>query len=151
MTPLHFFSLLILLLLVSLSIYLPSIAVWGVLLSSLASYLLNVLWLKPLELRWKLQRQGIEGPRPSLLYGNSKEMQKIQAKVMEAANVGEFVAKDYTPTLFPYFVQWSKEYGTSCRHPFSSINIILRFVGGKVDSVTPNKENNKLMIMSDPL
>lgn len=101
-------------LLLSLLVYLKnfsSLYLLGTLLISLASYFINVLWLKPLRLLWKLQRQGIKGPRPSFLYGNVQEMQKIQTKAMKAENFSEFVAHDYTSTIFPYFEQWRKEFG----------------------------------------
>lgn len=70
-----------------------------------------MMWLKSCErLRWKLKKQGIYGPKPSFLYGNVAEMQKIQAA--SPNNVyAEFVAHDYTSSLFPYFEQWRKIYG----------------------------------------
>lgn len=105
MNSLFFFFLLLVLKLFS------SVGLLAVVLGSLALYFINILWLKPQRLMWKLHRQGIKGPRPSFLHGNVKEMQKIQAKAMTAANFGEFVAHDYTSTLFPYFEQWRKEYG----------------------------------------
>ncbi|KAK6794173.1 hypothetical protein RDI58_007626 [Solanum bulbocastanum] len=75
--------------------------------------LYNTLWLKSSErLRWKLKKQGIYGPKPSFLYGNVAEMQKIQAASPNNNNVyAEFVAHDYTSSLFPYFEQWRKIYG----------------------------------------
>ncbi|KAK2988951.1 hypothetical protein RJ640_026219 [Escallonia rubra] len=81
------------------------------LLFCLTLYLFNVSWLKHQRLRWKLQRQGIRGPQPSLLYGNVPEMQRIQSAATQAANHGEFVAHDYVSTVFPYFERWRKEYG----------------------------------------
>ncbi|KAM3248198.1 cytochrome like [Capsicum annuum] len=76
-------------------------------------YILNTLWIKSAQrLRWKLQKQGISGPKPSCLYGNVAEMQKIQAASLKSPNnYGEFVAHDYTSSLFPYFEQWRKLYG----------------------------------------
>ncbi|CAN4085195.1 unnamed protein product [Withania somnifera] len=76
-------------------------------------YIFNTLWLKSAQrLRWKLQKQGISGPKPSFLYGNIAEMQKIQsASLKTSKNYGEFVAHDYTSSLFPYFEQWRKLYG----------------------------------------
>ncbi|KAL8051076.1 hypothetical protein ABFX02_06G122000 [Erythranthe guttata] len=78
-------------------------------------------WLNQWRIRRKLQLQGIKGPTPSFLYGNVWEMQKIQASAanMEetkkmkktTTNNDEFVAHDYTSTLFPYFEQWRKQYG----------------------------------------
>lgn len=75
--------------------------------------LFNTLWLKSSErLRWKLKKQGIYGPKPSFLYGNVAEMQKIQASSPNNNNVyAECVAHDYTSSLFPYFEQWRKIYG----------------------------------------
>ncbi|XP_060181582.1 cytochrome P450 714A1-like isoform X1 [Lycium barbarum] len=76
-------------------------------------YIFNTLWLKSAQrLRFKLQKQGIYGPKPSFLYGNVAEMQKIQAASIKShSNYGEFVAHDYTSSLFPYFEQWRKLYG----------------------------------------
>ncbi|KAK4782856.1 hypothetical protein SAY86_007230 [Trapa natans] len=73
--------------------------------------------------RKRLAAQGVGGPRPSLLYGNVPEMQRIQAAIARGgsgevagshreAGSGEFVAHDYTSTLFPYFEQWRKQYGS---------------------------------------
>ncbi|CAI9091931.1 OLC1v1027052C1 [Oldenlandia corymbosa var. corymbosa] len=102
----------LLLLLLPLKNNLSWMTVLGVLLIGFASYIVNVMWLDPQRLRWKLQRQGIKGPRPSFLFGNVKEMQKIQAATTtKPPNYGEFVAHDYTSTIFPYFEQWRKEYG----------------------------------------
>lgn len=89
-----------------------SLMAFAALLVCLFLYLFNILWLKPQRLRWQLRKQGIKGPQPSLLYGNVPQMQKIQTSMaMKASNHGEFIAHDYTSTLFPYFEQWRKEYG----------------------------------------
>ncbi|CAH9139670.1 unnamed protein product [Cuscuta epithymum] len=88
----------------------------------LAFYWFNTIWIQPQRLRWKIQRQGIKGPKPSLLYGNIPEMQRIQAAAaatsMKASSYGEFVEHDYTAKLFPYFEQWRKEYG--CIYTYST-------------------------------
>ncbi|KAF8364681.1 hypothetical protein HHK36_033361 [Tetracentron sinense] len=77
-------------------------------------YLYSILLLKPKRLREKLRRQGITGPPPSFLYGNLPEMRKIQSSVTKAPNdhEAEILEHDYTSTLFPYFEQWRKEYGS---------------------------------------
>ncbi|XAR71846.1 hypothetical protein NMG60_11018283 [Bertholletia excelsa] len=78
-------------------------------------HLFNIAWLKPRKARGVLRKQGIGGPPPSLLHGNVPEMQRIQSAAARAAahgGVGEFVAHDYASTLFPYFEQWRKEYGS---------------------------------------
>ncbi|KAL3834720.1 hypothetical protein ACJIZ3_009456 [Penstemon smallii] len=87
------------------------------LLLGLALYFFKIFWLNPWRIRRNLESQGIKGPKPSFLYGNALEMQKIQAfSAMKKSGTsginGEFVAHDYTSTLFPYFEQWRKEYGT---------------------------------------
>ncbi|XP_057776788.1 cytochrome P450 714A1-like [Salvia miltiorrhiza] len=79
-----------------------------------SSYLLRAVWANPWRIRWKLQAQGINGPKPSLLYGNFWEMKKIQASAAlknTAKHDDDFVAHDYTATLFPYFEEWRKQYG----------------------------------------
>ncbi|KAK4489352.1 hypothetical protein RD792_005159 [Penstemon davidsonii] len=89
----------------------------GLLLLGIALYFFKIFWLNPWRIRRNLELQGIKGPKPSFLYGNALEMQKIQAlsalkkSGTTSGNNGEFVAHDYTSTLFPYFEQWRKEYG----------------------------------------
>ncbi|GMN41101.1 hypothetical protein TIFTF001_010316 [Ficus carica] len=89
-----------------------SLAVIGVV--GFLVHVYNTLWLKSERVRRKLRMQGIKGPTPSFLYGNLPEMQKIQLQTLKASppnHHSEFVAHDYTSTLFPYFEQWRKEYG----------------------------------------
>ncbi|KAL2549953.1 Cytochrome [Forsythia ovata] len=72
-------------------------------------------WVNTWRLRWRLEKQGIRGPRPCFLYGNVPEMQRIQASSIKssvAENTGLLVAHNYTSTLFPYFEQWRKQYGS---------------------------------------
>jgi hypothetical protein len=87
-----------------------------VLLCLLLSYLDTILWLRPERLRQKLRSQGVKGPKPSFLFGNIAEMRKIQKELAapdqepEAKNTDNF-SSDYTATLFPYFLHWSRVYG----------------------------------------
>ncbi|XP_062092275.1 cytochrome P450 714A1-like [Humulus lupulus] len=77
-------------------------------------HIYNSVWFKSERVRRKLRMQGIKGPTPSFLYGNLPEMQKIQLQALKAPlhdYCSEFVAHDYTSTLFPYLEQWRKEYG----------------------------------------
>ncbi|XP_022764435.1 cytochrome P450 714A1-like [Durio zibethinus] len=75
-------------------------------------HLYYTMWFMSERLRRKLWVQGIKGPSPTFIYGNLPEMQKIQLKsVRSTPNNAEIVAHDYTSSLFPYFVQWRKEYG----------------------------------------
>lgn len=88
----------------------------------LACLLFNHVWLKPQRVRWKLQKQGIRGPQPSVLYGNVPEIQRIQAAAKKAENGGVLVAHDYTSNLFPYLEQWRKEYGKFyCHNPLNFV------------------------------
>ena len=86
-------------------------------LAGLLFHVYNTVWLKSERIRKKLRVQGIKGPSPSFLYGSLPEMQKIQsqATTSKPPNHAEIVAHDYTSTLFPYFEQWRKEYGTYVR------------------------------------
>lgn len=77
-----------------------------------STFLSNSIWLKSQRLRWKLKRQGVKGPHPSLLYGNVPEMQRIQSSTKSiSSSSNDFIAHDYTSTLFPYFEHWRKLYG----------------------------------------
>ncbi|KAJ4720279.1 Cytochrome P450 [Melia azedarach] len=75
-------------------------------------HLYKTVWLKSERVRRKLRVQGIKGPPPSIIYGNLPEMQKIQSDTKAAAAATDIVAHDYTCTLFPYFEQWRKQYGS---------------------------------------
>lgn len=87
-------------------------------------YLYGNLWHKSQRVRRKLLMQGIRGPPPSFLHGNLPDMQRIiqsQARnSAKASTFGQFLAHDYSATLFPYFEHWSKQYGTLLFHPSSS-------------------------------
>ncbi|CAL0319599.1 unnamed protein product [Lupinus luteus] len=81
-------------------------------------YVYGNMWLKIQRVRMKLQKQGIKGPPPSFLHGNLPDMQRIQAQasnIAKASNINhsvdQFLAHDYTATLFPYFEHWRKQYG----------------------------------------
>jgi len=95
-----------------------SVAVVGVL--SWILYVYGSLWLESQRVRKRIQMQGIKGPPPSFLYGNLSDMQRIQAQAATLAKASistskgsdQYVAHDYTATLFPYFEHWRKQYGT---------------------------------------
>ncbi|KAL4271987.1 hypothetical protein GQ457_13G017020 [Hibiscus cannabinus] len=70
--------------------------------------LCHELLLKPMKLRSRLRQQGINGPPPTLLLGNIREIKQSQSSVV----------KDPTPhshncaaLLFPFFHQWRNQYG----------------------------------------
>lgn len=76
-------------------------------------HLYNTMWFKSERQRRKLWMQGIRGPWPSFIYGNLPEMQKIQQEAARTPDNDQIVGHDYTSSLFPYFVQWRKEYGNT--------------------------------------
>ncbi|RDX65094.1 Cytochrome P450 714A1, partial [Mucuna pruriens] len=91
-----------------------SVAVVGIL--SWIFYVYGNLWHKSQRVRGRLQMQGIKGPPPSFLHGNLPDMQRIQsqlsiAKSLTSNHSDQFLAHDYTATLFPYFEHWRKQYG----------------------------------------
>nr|CAD1825190.1 unnamed protein product [Ananas comosus var. bracteatus] len=54
------------------------------------------------------REQGIEGPPPSFVSGNLREMTRRSPRPATVAKGRGFV--DYSQALFPYFTQWSKDY-----------------------------------------
>lgn len=78
-----------------------------ILFCSVALYFYNVLWLRPQRIRNQLRRQGIDGPPPSFLHGNTPEMKRL---VMREKPKGA-ITHDYTPFVLPYFEKWRKIYG----------------------------------------
>jgi len=71
-------------------------------------YLYDILWLRPEKIRKKLRRQGIKGPQPTLLYGNTQEMKRIR---QEMKSLQRQDSNSYISTVFPHFLQWRKTYG----------------------------------------
>ena len=83
-----------------------SVAVVGIL--SWIFYVYGNLWHESQRVRKRLQMQGIKGPPPSFLHGNLPDMQRIQSQAKAASTSNsnhsdQFLAHDYTATLFPYF------------------------------------------------
>ncbi|KAG6536512.1 cytochrome P450 714B3-like [Zingiber officinale] len=76
---------------------------------TLILYWYYIVWLKPQSILRKLRQQGIVGPRPSFLFGNSKEIKRLQMAVNSRG--GHEIKHGYTPTVFPYFDKWRKDYG----------------------------------------
>ncbi|CAL0299177.1 unnamed protein product [Lupinus luteus] len=65
------------------------------------------LWLRPRRIRSVLQKQGINGPKPSFPYGNISEMQRIHHEPPESANAFD----KWFYSIFPYFHAWKQQYG----------------------------------------
>ncbi|CAD6258607.1 unnamed protein product [Miscanthus lutarioriparius] len=73
-------------------------------------YLYEVLWLRLEKIRKKLRRQGINGPKPTLLYGNTQEMKRIRQE-LKCVQRQDKDMNGYISTIFPHFLLWRKTYG----------------------------------------
>uniref|UniRef100_A0A7N0UH21 Cytochrome P450 n=1 Tax=Kalanchoe fedtschenkoi TaxID=63787 RepID=A0A7N0UH21_KALFE len=75
--------------------------------------LYGLAWINSARLARKLRKQGVRGPPPSLWSGNTSEMHRIQAEAKKRQQQpATILAHDYTSTLFPYFEQWRRRYGS---------------------------------------
>ncbi|OQU82743.1 hypothetical protein SORBI_3005G015600 [Sorghum bicolor] len=101
----------------------------------LFSYLWTILWLRPERIRQRLRRQGVKGPKPSLLLGNIPEMRRVQKQLAEsdhqeqqeaAAGGSHRFSSNYMTALFPYFHHWNRVYGSI--YLYSTGNIQSLFV-----------------------
>ncbi|KAK9283284.1 hypothetical protein L1049_011520 [Liquidambar formosana] len=90
--------------------------------------LCEVLFLKRERLRSKLRKQGISGPPPSFLLGNTRDAEKkIQSKPSKAPwEEEQIVIHNYSSTLFPFYEQCRKEYRPIFR--FSLANMQLLYI-----------------------
>lgn len=91
-----------------------SVALVGVL--GLFFHLYNTLVSKPEKLRSALKRQGVSGPRPTLLLGNILEIKKARDSAAKASINGPPASHNCGDTLLPFFDQWRKQYGKNSRN-----------------------------------
>uniref|UniRef100_A0A0D3HQQ8 Cytochrome P450 n=1 Tax=Oryza barthii TaxID=65489 RepID=A0A0D3HQQ8_9ORYZ len=91
-------------------------------------YVYIILWLRPERLRQKLRSQGVRGPKPSFLFGNIPEMRRIQQLAKSAheqeAGSADMFSSNYVATLFPYFLHWSRVYGSIYLYSTGSIQVL---------------------------
>ncbi|XP_030962727.1 cytochrome P450 714C2-like [Quercus lobata] len=73
--------------------------------------LYNGLVVKPKRLRSMLSKQGIDGPAPTLLLGNIREIKKAQSTSVKTPTSEAPVSHNCGAVLFPFFDQWRKQYG----------------------------------------
>uniref|UniRef100_K3Y2T8 Cytochrome P450 n=1 Tax=Setaria italica TaxID=4555 RepID=K3Y2T8_SETIT len=79
-------------------------------------YLYEILWLRLEKIRKKLRRQGIDGPRPTLLYGNTQEMKRIRQELKCVhRQQDQDMNNGYISTIFPHFILWRKTYDSCLR------------------------------------
>ena len=76
---------------------------------SIIIYVVHDLCLKPKFLRAKLLKQGIDGPKPTLILGNMPDIQKIQSKEVASDaityNSNETLSLDCRSVLLPHISQ----------------------------------------------
>lgn len=77
----------------------------------LVFHLYNTLVAKPETLRSALKRQGVSGPRPTLLLGNILEIKKARDSAAKASTNGAPASHNCGATLLPFFDNWRKQYG----------------------------------------
>ncbi|KAK9941036.1 hypothetical protein M0R45_017665 [Rubus argutus] len=89
---------------------LMSLAVLGVI--GILVRLYNRVVVKPKRLRSLLTKQGISGPSPAFLLGNSREIREARPRSIAKALTSETpTIHNCSPVLFPIFEQWRKQYG----------------------------------------
>ena len=71
----------------------------------------DALILKPRRLRSKLQKQGIQGPPPSFLFGNLLEMRKAVSQVPKPLQGEHGIVHNCSSFLFPSLEKWTQQYG----------------------------------------
>ncbi|TVU50627.1 hypothetical protein EJB05_02005, partial [Eragrostis curvula] len=84
-------------------------------------YIYLLLCLRPENIRKKLRKQGVKGPEPTLLYGNTREMKRIQQELKLVQTQDD---NDYISTLFPHFLVWRKTYGPVFLYSTGALEIL---------------------------
>ncbi|XP_059625248.1 cytochrome P450 714C2-like [Cornus florida] len=95
---------------------LPNLCIGLVLLvCSLFFRLDHVLRRRPERLRSKFRRQGIDGPQPSLFWGNIPEIKRMMSMVTipkaSSNTLEDPLPLDNSSIIFPHFKHWTKQYG----------------------------------------
>jgi len=96
-------------------------------------YLYEVLWLRLEKVRKKLRRQGINGPKPTLLYGNTQEMKRIRQE-LKCVQRQDKDMNGYISTIFPHFLLWRKTYGMY-RIPCFCLSVYIRVTAMRLISM----------------
>ncbi|KAL5720565.1 hypothetical protein ACHQM5_013228 [Ranunculus cassubicifolius] len=89
---------------------------------SLFLYIYKLLICQPKLLRSQLHNQGIKGPPPSLLHGNTHQIQKIKANSITTNDQSQhIISHDYFSKIFPYFQLWMDQYGPTFMYSTGTI------------------------------
>ncbi|CAL4904525.1 unnamed protein product [Urochloa decumbens] len=94
-----------------------------VILLGLALVYLYPIWLRLENIRNKLSSQGINGPKPTLLFGNTQEMKRIRQglKRVQRQDTG---MNSYISIIFPHFLLWRKTYGPVFHYSTGAVEIL---------------------------
>ncbi|KAK7294917.1 hypothetical protein RJT34_17816 [Clitoria ternatea] len=94
---------------------------WGVLLIvlwNLMIILYKKLWLGPQRIRSVLQKQGINGPKPSFPFGNLFEMRRFRH---HQPSLSLHHLDQWLDSVCPYFHAWKKRYGPIFSYSIGSV------------------------------
>lgn len=84
--------------------------------------LYNALVRNPKRIRSILRKQGIDGPPPTFLLGNLREIRKAVSRKSKAPTKEAPTYHNCADFIFPFFKQWRSQYGTP--HTFHGYLII---------------------------
>jgi hypothetical protein len=84
--------------------------------------LCNIVWLRPGKIRKRLRRQGVKGPKPTLLDGNTREMKRIRHELKPMKKQD---SSNYISTLFPHLLIWKKTYGMYASASFYDLAMLV--------------------------
>lgn len=74
--------------------------------------LIKKVWLNPIRVRYLMSSQGIKGPPPRLLYGNTKEIMEMRRETTGEAM--DDISHNIYPRILPHVHSWTQQYG---KHP----------------------------------
>ena len=90
--------------------------------------LYNAIVVKPRKLRSLLRRQGINGPKRSLLLGNIREVKKARIATVKSPAGENPVYHNGAAAVFPFLENWRKKYGKLDAYNYQSLVILFLFL-----------------------
>ncbi|XP_061348757.1 cytochrome P450 714C2-like [Gastrolobium bilobum] len=87
-------------------------------------HLYNVLVEKPNKLRSKLRKQGINGPPPTILLGNIREIKKAQRITANNSSIESNSSHNCAAYVLPLFEKWREQYGQVFMFSLGNIQIL---------------------------
>ncbi|CAM0874442.1 unnamed protein product [Alopecurus aequalis] len=120
--------------------------VFPILLGSALLYTYFILWLRPERIRRRWRKQGVRGPRPTLLYGNTQEMKRIRQDLAPAQKQD---TNNYINTLFPHLLLWREAYGSVFLYSTGTVEILYVADPGMVKDIshyTPSELGKPLFL-----